>query len=96
VTFKARDIDVSMALGSLASPYVQGNSYIMLLPAFARLQGWPLIIAWMASWSGLFALLLSDAGRWLSALFPITMWVLLTWFTRRPAEADFRVSEAAS
>jgi hypothetical protein len=93
VTFRQRDIDASMALGSLAAPYVQGNSYLLLLPAFARLSGWRLLLAWVASWSGVAALLLGDAGRPLIAVFPVTMWALLTWGATRPAEDDFRVSK---
>ncbi len=93
MTFKARDIDASMALAALAAPYVQGNSYLLLLPAFARLSGWPLIVAWLASWSGLVALLLGDMARPLIALFPIVMWAALTWQATRPAEADFRLSK---
>jgi hypothetical protein len=93
VTFRQRDIDASMALGALASPYVQGNSYLLLLPAFARLSGWRLLLAWLASWSGVAALLLGDAGRPLIAVFPVTMWALLTWGAIRPAEDDFRVSK---
>jgi hypothetical protein len=93
VTFRQRDIDASMALGSLAAPYVQGNSYLLLLPAFARLSGWRLVSAWLASWSGVVALLLGDAGRPLIAVFPVAMWALLTWGATRPAEDDFRVSK---
>ena len=93
VTFRQRDIDASLALGALASPYVQGNSYLLLLPAFARLSGWRLWLAWLLSWSGVVALLLGDAGRPLIAVFPVTMWALLSWGATRPAEDDFRLSK---
>src|SRR5262245_3433460 len=91
-TFRQRDIDASMALGALAAPYVQGNSYLLLLPAFARLSGWPLWLAWLASWSGVIALVLGDAGRPLIAVFPVAMWALLTWCAQRSAADDYRVS----
>lgn len=89
VTFKTRDVDRAMAIGALAAPYVQGNSYLLLLPAFARLSGWPLLAVWLASWSGLAALMLGDAGRPLTVFFPLILYVARTWPGRRhPAATD--------
>jgi hypothetical protein len=95
VAFRTRDIDRSLAMGALASPYVQGNSYLLLLPALARLSGWRLLVGWLCSWAAALALLLGDAGRPLASLFPVAIVVLLTSRADRPAADDFRFGPAS-
>ena len=68
-----------MALGALAAPYIQGASYIVLLPAMTRLKGWTLGFAWLMSWISLLAIPFGDSTRPLAMLFPITLWALLFW-----------------
>lgn len=77
VTLRRRDVDRSMALGALAAPYVQGNSYLLLLPALAHLSGWRLVVVWLTSWAGLAALVFGDAARPLAAIFPLAVWIAL-------------------
>ncbi len=74
-----RDPDRAMALGALGVPYLQGCSYIVLLPALARLRGWRLALAWLTTWTAVLTLVWGDAARPLAALFPATLWALLAW-----------------
>jgi len=74
-----RDPDRAMALGALGVPYLQGVSYLVLVPALARLSGWLLLLVWLASWAALAALAWGDAARPLAALFPLTLWAVLAW-----------------
>lgn len=76
------DPDRSMALGALAAPYLQGASYIVLLPALTRLRGWKLLIAWLTSWASLLVLFLGDEVRPIAIIFPITLWILLRLQTK--------------
>jgi hypothetical protein len=73
------DPDRAMALGAMASPYIQGSSYLVLLPALARLNGWTLVLVWATTWSSVLVLALGDAARPLAALFPLTLWTALAW-----------------
>ena len=84
--FKTQDIDQSMALGALATPYIQGHSYLLLVPAFARLSGLPLLLVWLASWLGVATLLWGDGSRILMLLFPISMWAALFWTGKHSLE----------
>jgi hypothetical protein len=77
------DPDRAMALGALAAPYVGGNNYLLLLPTFTCLSGWPLALAWLTSWAGAVTLVFGNAARPLNALFPLSLWVALTWEARR-------------
>ncbi len=73
------DPDRAMALGALAVPYIQGASYIVLLPALTRLRGPALVIVWATTWIAAFVLLV---GEWLhpwQALFPFALWAALAW-----------------
>lgn len=84
-TLKTRDMDRAMALGALAAPYIQGHGYLLLIPAFARLKGVPLILVWLASWVSLVTLVLGDAGRVCTLAFPLAVWAALTWDARARA-----------
>ena len=53
------DPDRAMALGALAAPYLQGYSYIVLLPVMTRLSGWTLIFVWLTSWAGVWLFFLA-------------------------------------
>jgi hypothetical protein len=79
VMLKTRDVDQAMALGALATPYIQNHSYLLLLPAFARLSGWRLIGVWLMSWGGVVSIFLGDAARVLALLFPLAIWAALHW-----------------
>jgi hypothetical protein len=82
VACRTRDVDQAMALGALATPYIQSHSYLLLLPALARLSGWRLILVWLTSWSGLATLVGGDAWRGLALLFPLSTWAALFWMYR--------------
>ena len=73
------DPDRAMALGALAAPYIQGCSYLVLLPALTRLNGWLLGFVWITTWSSVLMLAWGDAARPLAALFPLTLWAALAW-----------------
>jgi hypothetical protein len=74
------DPDRAMALGALAAPYLQGASYLVLLPALARLRGWRLAGVWLTTWTSLLVIPLGDRVRPLAILFPLSLWLAL-YFT---------------
>ena len=78
-----KDPDRAMALGALAAPYIQGASYIVLLPALARLRGWVLFAVWLSSWAGALGLVFGDVGRKLAMLFPLALWLALFLVERK-------------
>ena len=77
------DPERAMALGILASPYVQGNSFFILLPLLTRLKGWPLLAVWVTSWLGVLALFFGDDVRLLAMLFPLSLWLALFLIERK-------------
>jgi len=85
VTAKTRDVDQAMSLGALATPYAQGHSYLILVPALARLSGWRLLVVWLLSWSGMATLFLGEDARALEAIFPLAMWIALCTASRQLA-----------
>jgi hypothetical protein len=85
VTLKTRDMDQAMALGALATPYIQDHSYLLLLPALVRLSGWRLFGVWLTTWFGIAAILFDDRFRVLELLFPVSLWAALYWQPRIPS-----------
>ena len=85
VTWKTRDMDQAMALGALATPYIQNHSYLLLLPALTRLSGWRLFFVWLTTWLGVVALILDDRFRVLELVFPLSLWAALHWAGNAPA-----------
>lgn len=79
------DPDRAMALGALAFPYIQGYSYIVLLPAMTRLSGWILVFVWLTSWAGSLAIFWGDSARLFAILFPISLWGALLWNEHHPS-----------
>lgn len=77
------DPERAMALGILASPYVQGNSFLILLPLLNRLKGWSLLTVWLISWLGVLALVLGDNARLLAMFFPLSLWLALFLIERK-------------
>jgi hypothetical protein len=71
------DPDRSTALGAIAAPYLQGASYLVLIPTLVRFTGWKLLIAWLTSWASLVVMFLGDNYRPIAILLPITLWILL-------------------
>ena len=71
-----KDADRAMALGALAAPYVQGNSYLILLPVLSRLRGKALLLVWLSSWTGVLAVFW-DVLRPVAMAFPIALWLAL-------------------
>ena len=82
VTLKTRDMDQAMALGALATPYIQSHSYLLLLPALVRLSGWRLVAVWLTTWLGIAAIFFDDRFRVLELLFPLSLWAALFWTSR--------------
>ena len=83
------DPDRAMALGAMATPCLQGCSYLVLLPALTRLNGWLLGFVWITTWSSVLMLAWGDAVRPLAALFPLTLWATLAWQEYRHSHTIF-------
>jgi hypothetical protein len=83
-----RDLDRAVALGALGSPYVASNNYLLLLPALTRLSGWPLMLVWLTTWTGVAVLVFGDVARPLIALFPLSLWLALAWQARRESRGS--------
>ena len=71
------DPERAMALGALGALYIQGASYIVLLPTLTRFSGMSLLIIWLTTWAGAASIFLGDSARPLATLFPISIWISL-------------------
>lgn len=71
------DPDRAAALGALGAPYIQGASYLVLVPVMTRLKGWQLFFVWLTTWASAAAIVLGDSARTLALLFPLSLWAVL-------------------
>lgn len=77
------DMDMLMAAGALMTPHIVAYSFVIILPAIARLPQWQALLLVAISWLALSANWLGDPGWYLGQLFPALLWLALYHKRRR-------------
>ena len=77
--FSRGDLDMLMAAGIFATPYLLPYNLLPLVPAIARLSPLSAGMAFVLSWLPLSANWLGPTGWWLGWVFVIWLWCQLAW-----------------
>jgi len=76
------DMDMLMLTGTFVTPHIIPYSYVVVLPAIARIKPWLAVTLVILSWLPLSANWVGDWGWYLGHLFGAILWLALYWQRR--------------